>query len=136
MDIALAAFKLAHQASGGEQDAEDQVPAVKPSVKTVAKPAASGESKATAVPAAPIIPEKTSRIYIGAGRISGILPQNLIGAITAEGIKGTTIGSIEISDKYSVVELPESLIDEALRVLKNGTLKGKKFVSRRFVEKQ
>ncbi len=77
----------------------------------------------------------TARIYIGAGRAQGVLPQNLVGAITAEGITGNAIGSIEISDKYSVVELPDTLIEDALRVLKNSTIKGKKFVSRRFVEK-
>ena len=129
MDIALAAVKMAHQASGGDIDSEDQ---------ETSKPRASATPSRAASPREPIAPPavvKTSRIYIGAGRSSGILPQNLVGAITAEGIKGVAIGSIEMSDKYSVVELPEDLIEEALRVLKNGTLKGKKFVSRRFVEK-
>jgi ATP-dependent RNA helicase DeaD len=140
MDIALAAVKLAHLASGGEQDGDETEvkPPIKPAIKSAAKPAVNpavkpqAESKPAEAVSAPV---KTSRIYIGAGRSSAVLPQNLIGAITAEGIKGSAIGSIEISDKYSVVELPEDLIEEALRVLKNGTIKGKKFVSRRFVEK-
>jgi ATP-dependent RNA helicase DeaD len=119
MDIALAAVKLAHMASGGtEPEPGDEPPVVKPKEEIRRGPEA-----------------KMSRIYIGCGRSSAILPQNLVGAITAEGIKGTMIGTIEISDKYSTVELPENLIEEALRVLKNGTIKGKKFVSRRFVEK-
>ncbi len=130
MDVALAAVKLAHLATGGEQD-DDSTPS--PVAKPNILPAVTPKEQP---PLAPVLPVKTARIYIGAGRSSGILPQNLIGAITAEGIKGTTIGSIEISDKYSVVELPETLIEEALGVLKNGTLKGKKFVSRRFVEKK
>ena len=122
MDIALAAVKMAHLAAGGEQDQGEEEP--KPKVKPEPK------EEIRRGPAA-----KTSRIYIGCGRAAGILPQNLVGAITAEGIKGTVIGAIEISDKYSVVEMPEYLIEDALRVLKNGTIKGKKFVSRRFVEK-
>jgi ATP-dependent RNA helicase DeaD len=146
MDIALAAVKLAHQAGGGDADESEEATAKSP-VKTQVKAPAVVAKPPMKIPlglepAKPIASseeakpaEKTSRIYIGAGRAGGILPQNLIGAITAEGIKGTLIGSIEISDKYSVVELPESLIEEALRVLKNGTIKGKKFVSRRFVEK-
>ena len=124
MDIALAAVKLAHLASGGDQDEDQNQEISKPEL-----PAAPKEEVRRG-PAA-----KTARIYIGCGRAAGILPQNLVGAITAEGIKGTVIGAIEISDKYSVVELPEYLIEDALRVLKNGTIKGKKFVSRRFVEK-
>jgi len=94
MDIALAAVKLAHQASGGTVDEEpaEEKPAPKPKPKAEPRP---------------VTPTKMSRIYIGAGRSSAILPQNLVGAITAEGIKGTVIGTIEMSDKYSVVELPE-----------------------------
>jgi ATP-dependent RNA helicase DeaD len=210
MDIALAAVKLAHQASGGEaepdeaeeprpprQEARPAVRDVKPvrppmkppvveskparpqmarvvvehmpvttapaprppEIKPVEPPALAAEpsaGKPIEPPAIVTAPEpksakppkevtrddsrppltgRTSRIYIGAGRSTGVLPQNLVGAITAEGITGNAIGSIEISDKYSVVELPETLIDDALRVLKNSTIKGKKFVSRRFVEK-
>ncbi len=153
MDITLAAFKLAHQAAGGEQD-EDQdqedtrpnsavrPPAAKPLPAAKAAPAAKA-SPATKPhapsipeqPARPVPGEKMSRIYIGMGRSSETLPQNIAGAITAEGMKGSMIGAIEIADKYSTVELPEHLIEEALRVLKNSTIKGKKFVSRRFVEK-
>ena len=40
---------------------------------------------------------KMARIYVGAGRNAGMLPQNLVGAITAEGIKGNLIGAIEIA---------------------------------------
>ena len=115
----------------------------KPVVHPVARPVPENKpSKAKTKEHAPAIREDrpaltgpTARIYIGAGRAQGVLPQNLVGAITAEGITGNAIGSIEISDKYSVVELPETLIEDALRVLKNSTIKGKKFVSRRFVEK-
>ena len=122
MDIALAAVKLAHQASGGA-DGEEALPPKEP-------------AREAPRPAAPRPPTAhMARIYVAAGRTAGILPQNLVGAITAEGIKGNLIGTIEISDRYSLVELPANLVDEALRVLKNGLIKGKKVPARLFVEK-
>jgi ATP-dependent RNA helicase DeaD len=114
-------------------------PVVHPTVKPAAEPKPAKSKTKEHKPAIredrPALTGPTARIYIGAGRAQGVLPQNLVGAITAEGITGNAIGSIEISDKYSVVELPDTLIEDALRVLKNSTIKGKKFVSRRFVEK-
>lgn len=120
MDIALAAVKLAHQAAGGDGE-PDEPPA---------KPAAPTERHRD-----PNI--RMGRIYVGAGRLGGVLPQNLVGALTGEsGIKGNLIGAVEISDKYSLVELPEQLIDDVVRAMRNSLIKGKKVVVRRFVEKQ
>ncbi len=76
-----------------------------------------------------------ARIYIGVGRTSGILPQHLLGAVTGEGLKGNMIGTIEISDRYSLIEVPETVFDEALRAMRNALVKGKKVAARRFVEK-
>jgi ATP-dependent RNA helicase DeaD len=142
MDIALAAFKLAHQAAGGELDQEDEEPGPAPNMPHAAKVQPAAKAAHAVKPALPRPPAvapppvvvKMARIYLGVGRISAVLPQNIIGAITAEGMKGSVIGAIEIAEKYSTVELPEDLIDEARRVLKTSTIKGKKFVSRRFVE--
>ena len=141
MDITLAAFKLAHLAGGGEQDVDQTEERPRPA--KASPPLAPGSAgvpptptkKEPPRPATPPPNIKMARIYIGMGRLAEILPQNITGAITAEGMKGSMIGAIEINDKYSIVELPENLIEEALRVLKNSTIKGKKFVSRRFVEK-
>ena len=140
MDITLAAFKLAHLAGGGEQDLDDDEEKPKLRKPISSAPGAAGApapaaKQEPAKPAGPPPGTKMGRVYIGMGRLAEILPQNITGAITAEGMKGSMIGTIEINDKYSVVELPDNLIEEALRVLKNGTIKGKKFVSRRFVEK-
>lgn len=125
MSIAMAAVKLAHKASGGDRDdEEEEVPAVK-------KPT-------PGLPAERQIPTdmKMGRIYVGAGKLAGVLPQNLVGAVAAGvGIKGNLIGAIEISDKYSTVELPDQLIDDVVRAMQNVLIKGKRFVVRRFVEK-
>jgi ATP-dependent RNA helicase DeaD len=119
MDIALAAVKLAHEAAGGDHE-EDEEP-VKPPVKEETR-------------RSPDMP--MGRIYVGSGRIAGIQPQNLVGAITAEGVKGNLIGAIEICDKYSIVEIPESVFEDALRSMRNSLIKGKKLVVRRFVDKK
>ena len=77
--------------------------------------------KETPAPAVVVRPpdEKMARIYVGAGRTAGIQPQNLVGAITGGGIKGSVIGAIEISDRFSIVELPESMVGEVLGAMRN-----------------
>jgi ATP-dependent RNA helicase DeaD len=119
MDIALAAVKLAHEAAGGDHEEDDEP----------VKPPAKEEPRRS-----PDMP--MGRIYVGSGRIAGIQPQNLVGAITAEGVKGNLIGAIEICDKYSIVEIPESVFEDALRSIRNSLIKGKKLVVRRFVDKK
>jgi ATP-dependent RNA helicase DeaD len=77
----------------------------------------------------------TARVYVGAGRNAGVRPQDLVGAIANEaGIEGHRIGSIQIEDKYSVVELPEEWIDRVVKAMAKSTVKGKKASIRRFVE--
>lgn len=125
MDIALAAVKLAHQASGGDK-AEEKEPA-----KPVPASASAARDERGREPQF-----KMARIYVGAGRLAGILPQNLVGAITGEaGIKGNLLGAIEISDRYSIVELPDQILDDVVRAMRNSLIKGKKVIVRRFVEK-
>ena len=121
MDIALAAVKLAHQASGGDREEDEK------EVKEAKTPGPKAPRSDVQV--------KMSRIYVGAGRLAGVLPQNLVGAVTAGGIKGNLLGAIEICDKYSLVELPEQLLDDVVRAMRNTLIKGKKVVVRRFVEK-
>src|SRR4051812_27411299 len=78
----------------------------------------------------------TARVYVGAGRTAGIRPQDLVGAFAGEaGIEGNAIGAIEISDRYSIVELPEAVLEDVVRAMGKALLKGKKVVVRRFVEK-
>ena len=49
-----------------------------------------------------------TRIFVGAGRVAGIRPKDLVGAITNEaGLQGRDIGGIEIGDRFSLVEVPE-----------------------------
>lgn len=59
-------------------------------------------------------------------------PQDLVGAITGEtGIRGRDIGSIEIADRFSLVEVPVAVADEVIAGLRNSTIKGRKATVRR-----
>jgi len=122
MDIALAAVKLAHQATAGDREEEEEAP--KPAVLPTAVERMIDPSI------------KMARLYIGAGKLAGILPQNLSGAITGEArIKGNLLGTMEINDKYSLVQIPEQIIEDVIRSMRDCLIKGKKVVVRRFVEK-
>ena len=72
------------------------------------------------------------RIYVGAGRSAGIRPQDLVGAITGESdLTGRQIGAIEIADRFSLVEVPEPVIDDVITALRGTSLKGRKATIRR-----
>jgi ATP-dependent RNA helicase DeaD len=135
MDIALAATKLAHSATAGPENDEEHIPEVAPRIqgprvdssarrpgKPVGKPRDRPRQKGAGM----------TRVFIGAGRDAGIRPQDLVGAIANEaGLSGREIGSIEISERFSLVEVPEFTADSVVAALRGSTIKGKKPVVRR-----
>ena len=73
-----------------------------------------------------------TRLFIGAGRTAGVRPGDLVGAIAGEsGVSGQAIGSIEVSDRFSIVEVPDEHAHEIIAALRNSTIKGKKAAVRR-----
>jgi ATP-dependent RNA helicase DeaD len=73
-----------------------------------------------------------SRIYIGSGRKDNMRPADLVGAIANEAqIDAKQIGSIEITDRFSLVELPEELVDSVIAALRATKIKGKRQTVRR-----
>ena len=73
-----------------------------------------------------------TRLWIGAGRNAGIRPQDLVGAIANEtSLSGRDIGAIEITHKFSLVEVPAGKADEVIAAIKASTIKGKKQPIRR-----
>jgi ATP-dependent RNA helicase DeaD len=134
MTVALAAVKLAHQASGGDPDGEDE-PEGRPDARAERQSDAKPDRGDRGRPAPSM--GRTARIYVGAGRLAGIQPKSLVGAITGEsGITGKQIGAIEIADRFSIVELAEDVIDDVLQAMRTALIRGKKVPVRRFVEKQ
>ena len=73
-----------------------------------------------------------TRVYVGAGRKAGIRPGDLVGAIANEArVDSSNIGSIEIADRFSLVEVPEPMAERIIDALRNTTIKGKRVTVRR-----
>ena len=85
--------------------------------------------------AAGIRPPKAgaTRLFVNAGRASGVRPQDIVGALANEsGLTGRDIGAIQIHERHSLVEIPEHAADDVLRSLRGATtLKGRKANIRR-----
>ncbi|WP_431883684.1 DEAD/DEAH box helicase [Micromonospora gifhornensis] len=131
MEVALAAVKLAHEATlPGAEEAAEEIPQVAVRAPREARPGADarGGDRRPARPRA----NGTTQVFIGLGRRAGVRPQDLVGAITGEtGIRGRDIGSIEIADRFSLVEVPIAVADEVIAGLRGSTIKGRKATVRR-----
>ncbi len=124
VEVALAAVKLAHEAVAGATDDDEQ------EIPEIAARPERDRSK-------PRSQERVARLFVGAGRAAKMRPTDLVGAITGETrLSGREIGAIEISDRFSLVEVPEAAIDEVITALRRGTIKGRKPVIRRDKEQQ
>ena len=65
------------------------------------------------------------RLFVGAGRLAGVRPKDLVGAIANEsGLSGRDIGAIEIADRFSLVEIPEASANDVVAALKKTRIKG------------
>jgi ATP-dependent RNA helicase DeaD len=125
LNVALAAVKLAHEATsvGGDEDGELDIPPMtlpgNKKDKGARRPRRIGAGD-------------TARIFIGLGRAAHVRPQDLVGAITGETkLQGREIGAIEIADRFSLVEVPVDRADEVIKGLRNTRLKGRKATVRR-----
>ena len=67
-------------------------------------------------------------LVIEGGKKDKVRAGDVLGALTGDaGLKGSSIGKIDIYDRQSYVAIESKLIDEAHKQLKNGKIKGKKF---------
>jgi ATP-dependent RNA helicase DeaD len=72
------------------------------------------------------------RLYVPVGKSAGIRPGDLVGAIANEAnVDSAQIGSIEITDKFSLVEVPEAAADSIIAALSRSTIRGKRVKVRR-----
>jgi ATP-dependent RNA helicase DeaD len=130
MEVALAAVNLAHAAIGGPDDEEDipDVVVSAPSPKGKTRESRPGRNqRATAGSGA-----GTTRLYVSLGREAGLRPQDLVGAITGEtSLSGRDIGSIEISGRFSLVDVPEGAADEVIKALRDSKIRGRRATIRR-----
>lgn len=67
-----------------------------------------------------------ARLFINIGKNQNIRPGDILGAIAGEsGIPGRMVGSIDMYDKYTFVEVPEENAEAVLKAMKNAKIKGK-----------
>jgi len=72
-------------------------------------------------------PENITLVIEG-GKKDKVRAGDVLGALTGDaGLKGSSIGKIDIYDRQAYVAIEAKLIDEAHKQLKNGKIKGKKF---------
>jgi ATP-dependent RNA helicase DeaD len=153
MDVAAAAVALAHRVESGPEDEEQEIPT------PVAYPADWGSrprrdrergrvrdrgergergdrperGERGGRPRRPARGDAdVTRLYIGLGRLAGIRPGDLVGAIANEaGIDARAIGSIDIADRFSIVEVPDTAAEEVIEALRQTTIRGKRVSVRR-----
>jgi ATP-dependent RNA helicase DeaD len=66
------------------------------------------------------------RLFIDAGSRAGVRPGDIVGAIANEaGVPGKAIGSIDIYDHFTFVELPAQYRDQVLERMARATIRGR-----------
>src|SRR5262249_49395585 len=114
-EVALAAVKLASDASRAQRD-EEELPDVdlpRPDDRTSRrKTAERGQRRGRPATG------RTTRLFVGTGRSSGVQPKDLVGVIARKSyLTGQDIGTIEIADRFSLVEVPETAADDVVAAL-------------------
>jgi ATP-dependent RNA helicase DeaD len=134
-NVALAAVKLAHEAAGGDVD-EEEIPSVARAPQTDRgdrgdrgggdrRPGGAGARGRPSDAA-------VTRLFVGIGRRAGLRPQDLVGAIAGEsGLNARDIGAIQITDRFSLVEVPEPAAEMVINALQNSTIRGRRPTVRR-----
>jgi ATP-dependent RNA helicase DeaD len=140
VDVATAAVKLAHEQTSADLD-EQEIPVLSVPTEPERKGrerggrarddrerrprrgAARNERRGDA---------DVTRLYVGLGRRAGVRPADLVGAIANEaGIDARAVGSIEIADRFSIVEVPDEAADDIIGALRSTTIRGRRVMVRR-----
>jgi ATP-dependent RNA helicase DeaD len=131
VDVAAAAVRLMTEAAGSPDDGED-IPVITPGRSSGPR---DRDTRSRGGAAAGTRPPKagTTRLFVNAGRASGVRPQDIVGALANESnLTGRDIGAIQIHERHALVEIPEHAADDVLRSLKGTTtLKGRRANVRR-----
>jgi ATP-dependent RNA helicase DeaD len=119
-EIATAAVRLIREANEPDLPrgaAEDE----RPAARSAPRPSA--------------VPEELTRVYVSVGRAAGVRPGDLVGAITGEAnVPGEAVGAIEVADRFSLVEVRESVADRVIEALREATIRGRRVTASRYRE--
>ena len=151
VQVALAAVKLAHEATVGTTDALEEIPSAEPEAERTSRRPKGGGERASREDRGSGGPKgkgkskhgerradraagdgRTVRVFVSVGRKAGVRPQDLVGAIANEtSLSGKDIGAIEITDNFSLVEVPEASLNEVVKALGNTRVKGNRVKAKR-----
>jgi ATP-dependent RNA helicase DeaD len=133
-NVALAAVKLLHESAGGDVD-EEEIPSAATSHRgrddqdRDARRGGGGPDRAGAGRSSQ---SGVTRLFFGVGRRAGVRPQDLVGAIAGEsGLGAREIGAIQITDRFSLVEVPEPAADMVIAAMQRSTIRGRRPTVRR-----
>lgn len=66
------------------------------------------------------------RLFINIGKKNNIRPGDILGAVAGEtGMPGRLVGTIDMYDKYTFVEVPRQYATEVINAMKSSRIKGK-----------
>jgi len=136
-DVARAAIKLVHEERVADVDERDipEVLAAGPRERRGRheRPERPDRRESTGHPRGPVLGSgRKTRLFIGLGRSQGIRPGDLVGAIANESdLTGRDIGPINITAKFSTVDVPEDAADAVIAAIKQTTIRGKRPMIRR-----
>lgn len=147
-DIAAAAIKLLVRVQGWDRP-EQEIPVVPPRSPDMGRsiqhagraggPSRGGSAGIDRQPARRLQrggrEAGMARVYVGAGHEAGIRPSDLVGAIANEAkVHSNVIGSIEIEERFSIVDVPASMASNIIEVLSRARIKGRRVSVRLFHE--
>ncbi|MBM4382385.1 MAG: DEAD/DEAH box helicase [Deltaproteobacteria bacterium] len=152
LDVAAAAVKLAHQATHDEEGAradEQDIPTPRVHEPHERVPARGRGARDFAPRGDERAPQRRGsqrrdeggrdprawdrvRLFINAGRAAGLRPADIVGAIANEaGVPGSAIGAIEITDGFSLVEVPADAAQVVIDALRGSKIRGKRVLVKR-----
>jgi ATP-dependent RNA helicase DeaD len=128
MDVAAAAVKQSEGRDGGGE--EQEIPAVSARPERPLKPRKVATHPGARRRRGP--GWDVARLFIGAGRNVSLRPGDLVGAIANEvGVDSSAVGAIQISERHTIVEVPDEIADEIVARLRATTIRGKRVLVRR-----
>jgi ATP-dependent RNA helicase DeaD len=128
MDVAAAAVKQSEGRDGGGEEQEIPAVSARPERPTTSRKVATHPgARRRQGPG-----WEVARLFIGAGRNVSLRPGDLVGAIANEvGVDSSAVGAIQISERHTIVEVPDEIADEIVARLRSATIRGKRVLVRR-----
>ena len=130
-EIAMAALKLVHEASGATAE-EPEIPDFNERSDRPRRDYndRDGDRRGRRPP---VGGGDTAFIHLAVGRKGGIRPADLVGAIANEsGLSGRDIGPIRITEHSSVVGVPTASVDSVIAAMRNAVVRGQQVAVRRY----